>query len=164
MNKDDIIFGVYYSYILERMNYTLLTRIDKLITLILIVLGFSVFAPFSNYFFFGVCVAILSVLQLVYRYGEEAGVSKEQMKQYKKLLVEAPALTENELQNQYISIQNSDSNPWRTLEHPAYVVACLYFDLEIKKGMTRLETVMSWFAGGYPIERKEEKAKDEQTH
>ncbi|HGT3641202.1 TPA: hypothetical protein ACM20Z_001550 [Klebsiella pneumoniae] len=161
MNRDDLNFIIYYSFILERMNYTLLTRIDKLITLTLIVLGFSVFAPFSNYFVFGVAVAVLSVLQLVYRFGEEAGISKEQMKQYKKLQIEAPALTDNELQARLISVQNSDSNPWRTLEHPAYVVACLYYDLEIEKSMTRLESMLSWFAGGYPIERKEEKAKDE---
>ncbi|HDZ9012167.1 TPA: hypothetical protein RUY31_004917 [Klebsiella quasipneumoniae subsp. similipneumoniae] len=161
MNRDDLNFIIYYSFILERMNYTLLTRIDKLITLTLIVLGFSVFAPFSNYFVFGVGVAVLSVLQLVYRFGEEAGISKEQMKQYKKMLIEAPALTDKELQDRLISLQNADSNPWRTLEHPAYVVACLYYDLEIEKSMTRLEAMLSWFAGGYPIERKEEKAKDE---
>ena len=68
MNRDDLNFIIYYSFILERMNYTLLTRIDKLITLTLIVLGFSVFAPFSNYFVFGVGVAVLSVLQRVYSF------------------------------------------------------------------------------------------------
>ena len=164
MNRDDLNFIIYYSFILERMNYTLLTRIDKLITLLLIVLGFSVFAPFSNYFVFGVGVAVLSVLQLVYRFGEEAGVSKEQMKQYKKLQIEAPTLDDKTLQEQLISIQNSDSNPWRTLEHPAYIASCLYYDLEIDTSMTRLEAILSWFAGGYPIERNEEKPKDEATH
>lgn len=161
MNRDDTNFNIYYSYILERMNYTLLSRIDKGITLILIVLGFSVFAPFSNYFVFGVAVAVLSVFQLVYRYGEEAGISKEQMKQYKKLLILAPSLSDEELQNQYITIQNSDSNPWRTLEHPAYIVTCLYYDLGIEQGMTWLESAMSWLAGGYPIKRKEENGNNE---
>lgn len=120
----------------------------------MIVLGFSVFAPFSNYFVFGVTVAALSVFQLVYRYGEEAGISKEQMKQYKKLLILSPSLSDEELQNQYITIQNSDSNPWRTLEHPAYIVTCLYYDLEVEKDMTWLESAMSRLAGGYPIKRK----------
>ncbi|QLR42754.1 hypothetical protein HV346_08755 [Enterobacter sp. RHBSTW-00994] len=161
MSRDDLNFNIYYSYILERMNYTLLSRIDKCITLVLIVLGFSVFAPFSNYFFFGVVVAALSVFQLVYRYGEEAGISKEQMKQYKKLLVSAPSLSDEELQAQYISVQNTDSNPWRTLEHPAYIVACLYFDLEVKRDMTWKECMMSRLSGGYPVERKSEEEKNE---
>lgn len=163
MNRDDSNFNIYYSFVLERMNYTLLARIDKLITLLLIVLGFSVFAPFSNYFVFGALVAILSVLQLVYRFGEEAAVSKEQMKHYKQLLVQAPSLSEVELLQQYIKIQNNDSNPWRSLEYPALVVTSLYYDVEIEKGLTRLEAALSWFAGGYPINRNDEHndAKDE---
>lgn len=160
MGRDDTNFNIYYSFILERMNYTLLARIDKLITLMLIVLGFSVFAPFSNYFIFGVSVAILSVLQLVYRFGEEAAISKEQMKHYRQLLVEAPSLSDGDLLQQYIKIQNTDSNPWRSLEHPAYVVACIYYDLEIDKGMTCLEAGLSWFAGGYPINREKEPKED----
>ena len=61
MTRDDYKFYIHYSYVLEKMNYTLLTRIDKLITLMLIVLGFSVFAPYSNLFIFGLFVAVLSV-------------------------------------------------------------------------------------------------------
>ena len=163
MGRDDTNFNIYYSFVLERMNYTLLARIDKFITLILIVLGFSVFAPFSNYFIFGVMVAILSVLQLVYRFGEESAISKEQMKHYKQLLVEAPSLSDSELLLQYIKIQNTDSNPWRTLEYPAYVIACLYYDLEIEKEMTCMETVLSWFAGGYPINRNKEENKNDRN-
>ena len=45
MNRDDLEFDINYSYFIEKMNYTLLNRIDKGITLVLIVLGFSVFAP-----------------------------------------------------------------------------------------------------------------------
>ncbi len=70
MTRDDYKFYVHYSYVLEKMNYTVLTRIDKLITLMLIVLGFSVFAPYSNLFIFGLFVAVLSVLQLVYQFGQ----------------------------------------------------------------------------------------------
>ncbi|WP_426723581.1 hypothetical protein [Enterobacter cloacae complex sp. 279F5] len=61
MNRDDLEFDIHYSFFIEKMNYTLLNRIDKGITLVLIVLGFSVFAPYNNMFLFGVAVAILSV-------------------------------------------------------------------------------------------------------
>ncbi|MFB3952547.1 hypothetical protein [Klebsiella pneumoniae] len=88
MTRDDMIFDVNYSFHLEKMYFTVLTRIDKAITMLLIVLGFSVFAPFMNLFLFGVTVAFLSVIQLVYQFGQAAGLSKEQMRQYRRLLVE----------------------------------------------------------------------------
>lgn len=49
MTRDDYKFYVHYSYVLEKMNYTLLTRIDKL-TLMLIVLGFQ-FSPRTVIYF-----------------------------------------------------------------------------------------------------------------
>lgn len=51
MTRDDMIFDVNYSFHLEKMYFTVLTRIDKAITMLLIVLGFSVFAPFMNLFY-----------------------------------------------------------------------------------------------------------------
>lgn len=104
MTRDDMVFDLNYSYHLEKMYFTILTRIDKAITMLLIVLGFSVFAPFMNLFAFGVGVAFLSVLQLVYQYGQAAGLSKEQMRQYRRLLVEIDTLTDSELRDRYIKI------------------------------------------------------------
>lgn len=150
MKKEDCNFYIYYSYTLERMNYTLLSRIDKLITLILIVLGFSVFSPFSNYFLFGLIVAILSVFQLVYHFGQEAGASKEQMKQYKKLLVESPELSEAELQERYIKVQDSDNNPWRSLESAAYLRTCIFYSIPEVYNLTFLQKCLSWLAGDLP--------------
>ena len=106
MTRDDMIFDVNYSFHLEKMYFTVLTRIDKAITMLLIVLGFSVFAPFMNLFLFGVTVAFLSVIQLVYQFGQAAGLSKEQMRQYRRLLVELSSLTDEELREKYIKIQD----------------------------------------------------------
>ncbi|EOY9039268.1 hypothetical protein ACQFMH_004379, partial [Salmonella enterica subsp. enterica serovar Derby] len=111
MTRDDLAFDIHYSFFLEKMNYTLLNRIDKSITLVLIVLGFSVFAPYSNMFIFGASVAILSVLQLVYQFGQEAGLSKEQMRQYKRLIVEFSSLSDDELRTRFLKVQDADSNP-----------------------------------------------------
>lgn len=115
MTRDDMIFDVNYSFHLEKMYFTVLTRIDKAITMLLIVLGFSVFAPFMNLFLFGVTVAFLSVIQLVYQFGQAAGLSKEQMRQYRRLLVELSSLTDEELREKYIKIQDADSMPWQSL-------------------------------------------------
>lgn len=125
MTRDDLAFDIHYSFFLEKMNYTLLNRIDKSITLVLIVLGFSVFAPYSNMFIFGASVAILSVLQLVYQFGQEAGLSKEQMRQYKRLIVEFSSLSDDELRTRFLKVQDADSNPWRSLQDAAFKRTCI---------------------------------------
>ncbi len=150
MNRDDLEFDINYSYFIEKMNYTLLNRIDKGITLALIVLGFSVFAPFSNMFFFGVSVAIMSVLQLVYQFGQEAGLSKEQMRQYKRLIIEFPILSDDDLRVRYLKIQDADSNPWRSLQDAAFKRASIALGRVDDSEMSFLHSAIAWFAGDLP--------------
>lgn len=154
MNRDDIEFDINYSYFIEKMNYTLLNRIDKGITLALIVLGFSVFAPYSNMFIFGVSVAVLSVLQLVYQFGQEAGLSKEQMRQYKRLLVEFATLTEEELRARYLKVQDADSNPWRSLQDAAFKRASIALGRDDDSKLSYPQSVIAWLAGDLPRTKK----------
>lgn len=154
MNRDDLEFDINYSYFIEKMNYTLLNRIDKGITLVLIVLGFSVFAPYSNMFFFGVAVAVLSVLQLVYQFGQEAGLSKEQMRQYKRMLVEFSSLSDEELRARYLKIQDADSNPWRSLQDAAFKRTCIALGRDDDTDITFLHSAIAWCAGDLPPTKK----------
>lgn len=162
MTRDDYKFYIHYSYVLEKMNYTLLTRIDKLITLMLIVLGFSVFAPYSNLFIFGLFVAVLSVLQLVYQFGQEAGMSKEQARHYKRLLIESDTLSEDQLQARYLKIQDTDSNPWKSLERAAFIRACIFAGVPIKYDLTTKEKFIAWCAGDLPLENELTDINDDQ--
>ncbi|MEZ7296877.1 hypothetical protein [Enterobacter cloacae] len=162
MSRDDYKFYIHYSYVLEKMNYTLLTRIDKLITLVLIVLGFSVFAPYSNLFVFGLFVAVLSVLQLVYQFGQEAGISKEQARHYKRLLIESDALSDEQLQARYLKIQDTDSNPWKSLERAAFIRSCIFDRVTTKYDLTTKEKIIAWCAGDLPLENELTDIKDEQ--
>ncbi|TCL06858.1 hypothetical protein [Sodalis ligni] len=151
MDRDDLEFDVNYSYFLERMNHTLLTRIDKGITLVLIVMGFSVFSPYSNIFIFGVIVAFLSVAQLVYQFGQEAGLSKEQMRQYKRLLVEMPSLDTDELRARYLKTQDADSNPWKSLEEAAFKRTCIALSRSDDTKLSWKQGVIAWIAGDLPL-------------
>lgn len=151
MTRDDLKFDIYYSYSIEKMNFTLLSRIDKTITLLLIVLGFSVFAPFSNMFVFGVTVAVLSVLQLVYQFAAESGLSKEQMRQYKRLIVEFDSLADCDLRDKFLKVQDSDSNPWQSLQYAAHKRACITLGLDDDTPRLSLRhKVISWLAGDNP--------------
>ncbi|EKO1024283.1 hypothetical protein PX617_004466 [Salmonella enterica subsp. enterica] len=150
MTRDDMIFDVNYSYHLEKMYFTILTRLDKAITTLLIVLGFSVFAPFMNIFAFGVGVAFLSVMQLVYQYGQAAGLSKEQMRQYRRLLVEIDSLSDDELRDRFIKIQDADSVPWQSLMTAAFIRASIQLGREYTKELSTRERITAWLAGDLP--------------
>lgn len=150
MTRDDMIFDVNYSYHLEKMYFTILTRLDKAITTLLIVLGFSVFAPFMSIFAFGVGVAFLSVMQLVYQYGQAAGLSKEQMRQYRRLLVEIDSLSDDELRDRFIKIQDADSVPWQSLMTAAFIRASIQLGREYTKELSTRERITAWLAGDLP--------------
>ncbi|HBZ0105032.1 TPA: hypothetical protein ACN7MX_002066 [Klebsiella pneumoniae] len=150
MTRDDMIFDVNYSFHLEKMYFTVLTRIDKAITMLLIVLGFSVFAPFTNLFLFGVTVAFLSVIQLVYQFGQAAGLSKEQMRQYRRLLVELSSLTDEELREKYIKIQDADSIPWQSLQEAAFKRTCISLGRNCEINLSLRKRVIAWIAGDMP--------------
>lgn len=150
MTRDDMIFDVNYSFHLEKMYFTVLTRIDKAITMLLIVLGFSVFAPFMNLFLFGVTVAFLSVIQLVYQFGQAAGLSKEQMRQYRRLLVELSSLTDEELREKYIKIQDADSIPWQSLQEAAFKRTCICLGRNCEINLSLRKRVIAWIAGDMP--------------
>ncbi|MBM6634586.1 hypothetical protein JTF12_09595 [Leclercia adecarboxylata] len=151
MSRSDLEFDIHYSYFLEKMNYTLLTRIDKAITLTLIVLGFSVFAPFANLFIFGVVVAFLSVIQLVYQFGQAAGLSKEQMRQYRKLMVNFDSLKDSEINDQFLKLQDTDSFPWQSLEFAAHKRASIALALEDSSDpLTLKQRIICHVAGDVP--------------
>lgn len=154
MTRDELAFDIHYSFFLEKMNYTLLNRIDKSITLVLIVLGFSVFAPYSNMFIFGASVAILSVLQLVYQFGQEAGLSKEQMRQYKRLIVEFSSLSDDELRTRFLKVQDADSNPWRSLQDAAFKRTCIALGRVDESEISFMHSVIAWFAGDLPRSKR----------
>ncbi|HGH4635013.1 TPA: hypothetical protein ACJIWT_001540 [Enterobacter bugandensis] len=151
MSRFDLEFDIHYSFFLEKMNYTLLTRIDKAITLTLMVLGFSVFAPFANLFIFGVIVAFLSVIQLVYQFGQAAGLSKEQMRQYRKLMVNFESMEESEIREHFLKLQDADSFPWQSLEFAAHKRASIVLGLEdCSKPLTLKQKIICHVAGDVP--------------
>lgn len=150
MTRDDLEFDVNYSFFVEKMNYRLLTRIDKAISLSYIVLGCSVFTQFNNIFLFGVVVTVLSVLQVVYQFGLEAGLSKEQMRQYKRLLIEMSDYSDSELRSRFLTIQDADSNPWQSLEDAAYIRASIALGRDVDKSLSFKSRVVAWIAGDLP--------------
>ncbi|WP_275386466.1 hypothetical protein [Xenorhabdus bovienii] len=125
MSRNDIIFDINYSFYLENLFGTLMSRIDKFISITLIVLGGSVFSPFGNLFIFGALVAVISAAQFIYQPRRGAGISDEQAKKYRQLITLEPTLTDEELARRFYEVQSLDSKPWGVLRSPAYKKASI---------------------------------------
>ncbi|ECY3258977.1 hypothetical protein AU577_20465 [Salmonella enterica subsp. enterica serovar Alachua] len=155
MTRHDIEFDLTYSYHLEKMHSTITGRIDRVITLIIIVAGFSVFSSISGHMWFGGLIALLSVAQIVYQFSRASGISEEQSRKYLALITDKADLTDEELKSRFKELQNTDSNPWGVLKNPAYKRACIVLGLDDPTSkLTFTESIFSILAGDLPRERK----------
>ncbi|WP_416778172.1 hypothetical protein ACNFJN_08260 [Xenorhabdus budapestensis] len=151
MSRNDIIFDINYSFYLENLFGTLMGRIDKFISITLIVLGGSVFSHFGNVFIFGFLVAVISAAQFIYQPGRASGISDEQAKKYRQLITIEPTLADEELTRRFSEIQSLDSKPWSVLQSAAYKRASIKLGLEDKTAaLTRPESIWAWIAGDLP--------------
>lgn len=163
MSRDDVIFDLHYSYFLENMFSTLMGRMDKTMSLLLIVLGGTAFAPFSNAFFFGVSVATLSAAQFIFQPGKQEGIASEHAKKYLQLIGVSDSLDDETLLKRFCELQTLDSRPWGALKNAAQRRATIVLDLhDILPELTWWESAWSWLAGDLP--RKEKYAHQNHQH
>ncbi|AHM72987.1 hypothetical protein [Yersinia hibernica] len=151
MNRFDIIFDMHYSHHLELMHATLMGRIDKLLSILLLVLGGSAFAQFGSLFIFGAAVALVSAFQFVCQPGNESGRSLEHARKYLQLITIEPTLTDEELFKRFIEAQSLDNLPWGTLKNAAYKRAAIKLNLiDETPPLTFIERCVARMAGDLP--------------
>ena len=109
-NRNDLVFELYYSYNLENLNYHLNDRLNKLLITIQLLLSSAVFGNLDRSFpdfhlniIIGFILAILSVLSLVYGFGEKAALSKVAKAQYQPLFKRYSTMTDEELNQALIT-------------------------------------------------------------
>ncbi|HGK3930920.1 hypothetical protein [Klebsiella variicola] len=155
MTRHDIIFDINYSHYMEKMFCTITSRIDKLISVILMMLGCAVFAPFSGNFIFGAFIAALSAIQFIYQFGKQSGLAQEQSKKYLELITEAARYDDNELLNRLNDLQKNDCPVWSVLESAAHKKATIKLGLDDSTSpLSFTEKLFALFAGGLPKEQK----------
>ncbi|WP_280625214.1 hypothetical protein [Arsenophonus nasoniae] len=150
MNRHNIIFDINYSYYLEEMFSTLTGRIHKLISVILFILGGSVFTPFSNLLLFGAFVSCLSAIQYFYEYAKHSCFSNIQAKRYLALIYNESTLSDDELHQKFNELQKSDTQCYGLLANAAYKRTSIKLGLDDHTKLTRLESIFAWFAGDLP--------------
>lgn len=157
MSRNDVIFDLHYSYFLENMFCTLMGRMDKTMSLLLIVLGGTAFAPFIDKFYFGVFVATLSATQFIFQPGKQEGIASEHAKKYLQLIGLSGSLDDETLLKRFNELQSLDSRPWGALKNAAHRRATIVLDLhDTQPELTWWESLWSWIAGDLPKKEKYE--------
>lgn len=148
MTRHDLIFDITYSHYLEKMYGTITGRIDRGITLIIIVVGLSVFTPLFSKVWFAGLIGVLSVAQIVYQFARQSGISEDLARKYLSLLTDAELLTDADLHSRFKALQDTDSNVWSVLKNPAYKRTCRSMGLsDTTKQLTFRQKAFAFMAG-----------------
>lgn len=151
MTRHDVIFDINYSFYVEKMTSTLAGRIDRLISVLLMVLGCAAFSPFSGMFIFGVFIAALSAIQFIYQFGKLSGLAEDHAKKYLCLMTEESKYDDTELLTKLTKLQETDSNSWGLITSAAFKRTCYKLGLDDDSAeLGLMEKVFAWLAGDLP--------------
>lgn len=152
--RDDLIFELYYSYNLEDLHYHLNNRLNKLLITIQLLLSSAVIGDLSQHctrlnlnIIIGVILAILSVLLLVYGFGEKAALSKVAKMQYQPLFKRYSAMTDEELNRALIASDLLNNNITGSLTDIAYKRAAIQLGLKDDTKLSCYQLFIAKFCG-----------------
>ena len=153
-NRNDLVFELYYSCNLENLNYHLNDRLNKSLITIQLLLSSAVFGDLDRFFpdfhlniIIGFILAILSVLSLVYGFGEKAALSKVAQAQYQPLLKSYSTMTDEELNKALITSDLLNNNITGTLTDIAYKRASIQLELEDDTKLSFCQLFVAKFCG-----------------
>ena len=153
-NRNDLVFELYYSYNLENLNYHLNDRLNKLLITIQLLLSSAVFGELDRVFpdchlniIIGFILAILSVLSLVYGFGEKAALSKVAQAQYQPLLKSFSTMTDDELNQELVATDLLNNNITGALTDIAHKRAAIQLGLEDDTKLSFYQSFVAKFCG-----------------
>lgn len=153
-NRNDLVFELYYSCNLENLNYHLNDRLNKLLITIQLLLSSAVFGDLDRFFpdfhlniIIGFILAILSVLSLVYGFGEKAALSKVAQAQYQPLFKSYSTMSDKELNQALITSDLLNNNITGTLTDIAYKRASIQLELEDDTKLSFCQLFVAKFCG-----------------
>lgn len=153
-NRNDLVFELHYSYNLENLNYHLNDRLNKLLITIQLLLSSAVFGDLDRFFpdfhlniIIGFILAILSVLSLVYGFGEKAALSKVAQAQYQPLLKSFSTMTDDELNQELVATDLLNNNITGALTDIAHKRAAIQLGLEDDTKLSFYQSFVAKFCG-----------------
>lgn len=150
MEREQLIFNIRYSAVLNQMQATLLNRIDRLVNLFLLVFGSAVAADLGSNLFFGLSVAMLSAFSFVWQPGKSAMLYDIQAKGYTTLHSSDSLLSLDDLNAEYQRLQMSDPQEIGSLRDAAFKRAAISLQREDDTTLSRWQSLIAWLAGDIP--------------
>lgn len=150
MNREDLIFHLNYCFFIESLHARFLSRADKLLTFIQLVLGSSVFAAVNSPMLLGGALVSFSALSFVWQPAVNAVPFADRADKYARLMYREHSLSDEELNAELTAFVQGSYNELGFLCAPAYKRAAIKLGRVNDKKLTRLESVAAWFAGDLP--------------
>ncbi|OLO05247.1 hypothetical protein BTW07_04250 [Salinicola socius] len=151
MSRNRTEFNIYVSYNVEKLTETYYSRLDRLFTLLMILMGSAVFSGLSSQYWMGVVIVIVPALQLVYRFGEVAGQAGSQKHRYSSLMNRMQHMEDEELADAFIRTQERDVRPLSAIESLAFNKAChMRGQADHCADLNLLEKFLAVFIGANP--------------
>ena len=153
-NRNDLVCELYYSYNLENLNYHLNNRLNKLFITIQLLFSSAVFSNLDGFFpdfhlniIIGFILATLSVLSLVYGFGEKAALSKVAQAQYQPLLKSYSTMSDKELNQALITSDLLNNNITGALTDIAHKRAAIQLRLKDDTKLSPYQSFIAKFCG-----------------
>lgn len=120
MSRQDVITRILYSHYLEKLYATATGRMDKIISVLILIFGSSIILN-GNPFLFGILVVILTGMQTVFQFGRRSGSTRKRAYDYQRLYTNESKYTDEDLLFHMLEIESSDNSIWSSLEEIAAV-------------------------------------------
>ncbi|MCG9536670.1 hypothetical protein [Providencia huaxiensis] len=150
MSYQDNEFTITYSYYLNNMYSVLLGRIDKFISIMLLFLGSSVMASFSNLFLIGALISLCSAVQFTCQFSKQSELANERSKKYLSLMHNSDILSKDELHKQLDELLKTDIHVFGMLTNSAYKRAAIHLNRDDDTKLNIFESVVARIAGDLP--------------
>ena len=150
MEREQLIFNIRYSAVLNQMQATLLNRIYRLVNLFLLVFGSAVAADLGSNLFFGLSVAMLSAFSFVWQPGRAAMLYDIQAKGYTALHSNSSPLSTDDLNSEFQRLQMNDQQEIGSLRDAAFKRAAIPLQREDDTTLSRWQSLIAWLAGDLP--------------
>lgn len=144
-------FELYNSYCVEEVCEAFNRRLDRFLALVLFVLGASIIASLIPKTAVGLMVALVSGLQVIYKFGEKAGKSKIQKLRYSELMATCESKSEKVLSEKLAAICKSDSSVSGWMRVVGQKKACIMLGEDNDIALTKWQRFLAAVFGVGPV-------------
>ncbi|ENX4473609.1 hypothetical protein ACFO72_004580 [Enterobacter roggenkampii] len=151
MSREDVLDRVLLSHYFEEMFSTSTGRIDRLLSFLSLFIGSSIVADTGSPVWSGISIAMISALQMTFQFGKSSEHSRKQAKQHQVLFTTAFKLSDDELFNKMLEIEDGDFEPWAILHNPAMLRTRIHLSVahdQHEQRLNLIERITARIAGG----------------